>query len=36
MVDIASSGATGEIRREKLEELKNFQKSIHNFPRQIY
>jgi hypothetical protein len=30
MVDIASSGATGEIRREKLEELKNFQKSIHN------
>jgi hypothetical protein len=26
MVDIASSGATGEIRREKLEELKNFVK----------
>lgn len=30
MVSIASFGATGEIRREKLEELKKFQNSIHN------
>lgn len=30
MEGITSSGATGEIRREKLEELNKFQKSIHN------